>query len=132
MVAAKFVGAAGVVGHVMVSQTDLVDPDGDSRPILMLSPLGVAPAAQGVGIGSRLTRAALAVADERAEPLMVVPGHPGYYPRFGFERASTLGFIVPSPSFPDEAFMVKRLPGYTPDLAGRIVYTAAFDVLSPP
>jgi len=25
--------------------------------------------------------------------------------------------------------MVKRLPGYSPDLAGRIVYPAAFDVL---
>jgi len=25
--------------------------------------------------------------------------------------------------------MVKRLPGYSPDLAGRIVYPPAFDVL---
>jgi hypothetical protein len=25
--------------------------------------------------------------------------------------------------------MVKRLPGYRPDLAGRIVYPAAFDAL---
>ena len=25
--------------------------------------------------------------------------------------------------------MVKRLPGYSPDLAGRIVYPAAFDAL---
>jgi hypothetical protein len=25
--------------------------------------------------------------------------------------------------------MVKRLPGYSPDLAGRIVYPAAFDGL---
>ena len=30
---------------------------------------------------------------------------------------------------PDDAFMVKRLPGYSPDLAGRIVYPAAFDAL---
>ena len=30
---------------------------------------------------------------------------------------------------PDEALMVKRLPGYSPDLAGRIVYPAAFDAL---
>ena len=32
-------------------------------------------------------------------------------------------------TFPDEAFMVKRLAGYTADLAGRIVYPASFDVL---
>jgi hypothetical protein len=30
------------------------------------------------------------------------------------------------PKIPDEAFMVKRLPGYSPDLAGRIVYPATF------
>jgi len=28
--------------------------------------------------------------------------------------------------------MVKRLPGFSPELAGRIVYPAFFDVLSPP
>jgi len=41
---------------------------------------------------------------------------------FGFERASALGFISPHPT-------IKRLPGYSPDLAGRIVYPAAFDAL---
>jgi predicted N-acetyltransferase YhbS len=46
-----------------------------------------------------------------------------------FERASALGFISPHPKIPDEAFMVKRLPGYSPDLAGQIVYPAAFDAL---
>ena len=59
----------------------------------------------------------------------MVQGHPSYYPRFGFERASALGFIAPYPMLPDDAFMVKRLPGYSPDLAGRIVYPAAFDAL---
>jgi putative acetyltransferase len=59
----------------------------------------------------------------------MVEGIPAYYPRFGFERASALGFISPHPKIPGEAFMVKRLPGYSPDLAGRIVYPAAFDAL---
>jgi predicted N-acetyltransferase YhbS len=52
----------------------------------------------------------------------MVEGISAYYPRFGFERASALGFISPHPKIPDEAFLVKRLPGYSPDLAGRIVY----------
>jgi putative acetyltransferase len=59
----------------------------------------------------------------------MVEGIPGYYPRFGFERASALGFVSPDPTIPDDAFMVKRLPGYSPDLAGRIVYPPAFDAL---
>jgi len=59
----------------------------------------------------------------------MVEGIATYYPRFGFERAGALGFIAPDPKIPDEAFMVKRLPGHRSDLAGRIVYPAAFDVL---
>ena len=60
---------------------------------------------------------------------MLVEGIPAYYPRFGFEQAGPLGFIPPNPKIPIEAFMVKRLPGFSADLAGRIVYTAAFDAL---
>ncbi|HZE29069.1 MAG TPA: hypothetical protein VE055_03150, partial [Gaiellaceae bacterium] len=57
----------------------------------------------------------------------VLEGVPEYYPRFGFERASALGFEPPREGVPDEAFMVRRLPGYEPALAGRIVYPPAFD-----
>ena len=60
----------------------------------------------------------------------MVEGIPGYYPRFGFEPAIPLGFISPDPKIPDEAFMIRRLAGYRPDLAGRIVYPAAFDALA--
>jgi putative acetyltransferase len=111
----------------MVSQTELVDSDGGSLPILMLSPLGVAPAAQGVGIGSRLTRAALAVADERAEPVMVVQGHPGYYPRFGFVRARTLGILPPEhlPTL-DKAWMARPGPACSADIRGQVVYPPHF------
>ena len=38
-------------------------------------------------------------------------------------------FVALHPTIPHEAFTVKRLPGYRPDLAGRIVDPAAFDVL---
>ena len=111
----------------MVSHTDLVDPDGHSLPILMLSPLGVAPAAQGVGIGSLLTRAALAIADARAEPVMVVEGHPGYYPRFGFVRARTLGILPPEhlPTL-DKAWMARPRPGWHGGVRGQVVYPPHF------
>ena len=60
---------------------------------------------------------------------MFLEGIPDYYPRFGFERASALGFISPHPKIPDEALMVRRLSGYSPDLAGRIVYPASYEAL---
>jgi putative acetyltransferase len=37
---------------------------------------------------------------------VVVVGHPAYYPRFGFERASAHGLSSQWPGVPDTAFMV--------------------------
>ena len=118
--------SSGVIAHVMLSW---VGVDGGSRPrILNLTPMSVRPDRQRMGVGSRLIRDALGRAEEAGEPAVMVQGHPSYYPRFGFELASALGFIAPYPML-DEALMVKRLPGYSSDLAGRIVYPAAFDAL---
>jgi putative acetyltransferase len=119
--------SSGVIAHVMLSW---VGVEGGSRTkILNLTPMSVRPDRQRVGVGTLLIRDALNRAEEAGEPAVIVEGIASYYPRFGFERASALGFVVPHPKIPDEAFMVKRLTGYSPDLAGRIVYPAAFEAL---
>jgi putative acetyltransferase len=119
--------SSGVVAHVMLTW---VGVEGGSRTrILNLTPMSVRPDRQRVGVGTRLIWDALGRAEEAGEPAVMVEGIPAYYPRFGFERASALGFIAPHPKIPDEAFMVKRLRRYSPELAGRIVYPAAFDAL---
>jgi putative acetyltransferase len=120
--------ASGVIAHVMLSW---VGVEGGARAkLLNLTPMSVRPDRQRLGVGSRLVRDALGRAETAGEPAVLVEGIPGYYPRFGFEPAGSFGFIPPNPNIPVEAFMVKRLPGFSPDLAGRIVYTAAFGALS--
>ena len=119
--------SSGVIAHVMLSW---VGVEGGSRTtILNLTPMSVRPDRQRIGVGARLIREALRRAEEAGEPAVMVEGIAAYYPRFGFERASALGFISPHPKIPDDAFMVKRLPGFSPDLAGRIIYPASFDGL---
>jgi putative acetyltransferase len=112
---------------VVVSGTFLLVEDGGaSVPILMLSPLGVVPAEQGRGIGAALTREALAIADRRPEPLMVVQGHPTYYPRFGFVRGRTIGVVPPAHlGAIDLAWMARRRPG-APEVRGRVAYPQHF------
>jgi putative acetyltransferase len=109
-----------VVGHTMLSPMRM----GEHRP-LQLSPLSVAPAHQGRGIGSALVRESLRLADEAGEPLVLLLGHPGYYPRFGFEPAAPLGLEAPG-DFGD-AWMVARLRAYDPTLRGRVEFPPAFD-----
>jgi len=119
--------SSGVIAHVMLSW---VGVEGGSRTrILNLTPMSVPPDRQRIGVGARLIREALGRAEKAGEPAVMVEGIPAYYPRFGFEQASALGFISPSPKITDEAFMVKRPRGYRPDLAGRIVYPPAFHAL---
>jgi putative acetyltransferase len=118
---------SGVVGYVMVSWVPL---EGSARDrILNLTPLAVRPDRQREGVGTRLVTSVVALADEAGEPAVVVEGVSAYYPRFGFERGSALGFRPPHDRIPDAAFMVKRLAAWDPAVAGRVVYPPAFDVL---
>jgi putative acetyltransferase len=112
-----------VVGHVLLSYVLLEGPD---ARVLQLAPVSVRPERQRRGIGSALIAEALRLADERGEPLVLVLGHPEYYPRLGFRPASELGIVPPSVEIPDEAFMAIALRSYTPGLRGRVVFPPAF------
>ena len=116
-----------LIAHVMLSWVGIQSAARDR--ILILTPMSVRSDRQREGVGSQLIRAVLALADDAGEPAVVVEGVPGYYPRFGFERASALGFQPPHDQIPDAAFMVKRLTRYDPTVAGRVVYPDAFTPL---
>jgi len=116
--------AGAVVGHILFSYVTI---EGDeSFEVLSLAPLAVHPDHQSRGIGTALGEKGLARAEKRGEPLVVVEGHPNYYPRFGFERASLYGIEKAAEVVPDEAFMVKRLSSYDPRYRGKLVYPPPF------
>lgn len=110
-----------VIGQIMLSYVTL---EPSKRQVLELGPMAVAPNRQREGIGSKLVRAALAAADERGEPLVLVLGHPDYYPQFGFRPSRELGIEPPDPRL-QRAFMAVPLRAYTPSVSGRVVLPAA-------
>ena len=110
-----------IVGHVMISRARL-----DGRAVLALGPIGVVPELQGQGIGGTLMRETIDRARAAGEPLIVLIGHPWYYPRFGFVRASTLG-IRPPFELPDEVFMALELHRGGAAGGGVFTYSPAFD-----
>ena len=93
-------------------------------PALCLAPCAVFPEHQGRGAGSAATRAALRAAADNGERHVVVLGHPDYYPRFGFTRASLHGIRL-TIDVPDEALMALSLDA-GPLPSGTIRYAAAF------
>jgi putative acetyltransferase len=121
-----------VVGHVMISRAVLRNDNGD-RQISMLSPLSVRPDRQGMGIGSTLVRAVVAIADASGEPVVVLEGSPAYYARFGFEYSVPHGIEIDLPQWaPREAAQVMLLRSFDrndPTLRGKVIYPSAFDGL---
>jgi putative acetyltransferase len=111
---------ASIVGHVVLSRAQL-----DDRPVLALGPIGVVPTFQHHGIGAALMRSSLERALGLGEELVVLLGHPEYYPRFGFVPASRLGIKPPRP-WSDAAFMALELRPGAARGGGAFAYPAAF------
>jgi len=112
-----------VVGHILFTRM-WIDHTGGSTAAVALAPMAVLPALQRQGVGAQLIRAGLDSLRAHGERIVIVLGHPDYYPRFGFsvEKARCLA----SP-FPPEAFMALELnPGALTDVRGTVRYPAAF------
>jgi putative acetyltransferase len=112
-----------ILGHILFSRM-WIKTETELVPAVALAPVSVLPAHQRQGIGARLISRGLELLRERGERIVIVVGHPDYYPRFGFssERASSLQ----SP-FPAEAFMAMELSsGALDGIQGAVVYPAAF------
>ncbi|WP_406334819.1 GNAT family N-acetyltransferase [Streptomyces sp. NBC_00203] len=99
----------------------------DGAPAAALAPVAVRPDQQRRGAGSAVVRAVLEAARARGERLVLVLGHPGYYPRFGFRPASEYG-IRPGFDVPSEHLMALVLSDSLSVAPGTIRYPAAFGV----
>jgi putative acetyltransferase len=116
-----------VVGHILF--TPVIVERASRRVVGMgLAPMAVLPDRQRQGIGSRLVRRGLDILRERGCPFVVVVGHPDYYPRFGFERASARALVSQWEGMPDDAFMVLILDEHAmAGVSGVARYRAEFD-----
>lgn len=114
-----------IVGHIMLSKIT-IEQDGASVDSLALAPVSVARGRQKKGIGGKLIAAALEKAKELGYGSVVVLGHPGYYPKFGFKKASEWNIKAPF-EVPDEVFMAMELrENALEGVEGIVQYSSAF------
>jgi putative acetyltransferase len=113
-----------IVGHILFSPAALL-----AHPelrIMGLAPMAVVPARQRQGIGSALVREGLDRCREMGIAVVIVVGHAGYYPKFGFTPASRLG-VTCEYEVPDNAFMLVELKeGVLREKSGTVRYHEAF------
>jgi putative acetyltransferase len=114
-----------IVGHALFSRMWIETPT-DAIAAVALAPMAVLPEYQRQGIGTRLIPHGLNVLGSRGERIVIVIGHPGYYPRFGFSAALTRSLESP---FQPEAFMALELrSGALDGVNGRVRYPRAFGI----
>ncbi|MFD4551388.1 GNAT family N-acetyltransferase [Streptomyces sp. NPDC058466] len=111
-----------IAGYALITRCHV-----DGVPAAALAPVAVRPEHQRRGAGSAVVRAVLEAARARGERLVLVLGHPGYYPRFGFVPASEYG-IRPGFDVPSEHLMALVLDDSSSVAPGTIRYPAAFGV----
>jgi putative acetyltransferase len=104
-----------VVGHICFSPVS-IESDGGEFNGIGLAPMAVLPEFQNQGIGSRLVHEGLRRCRDLGHSIVVVLGHPNYYPRFGFVPANLKG-LRSEYDVPDDTFMVLELDENA--LAGR-------------
>ncbi len=114
-----------IVGHVLFGPMWIDSPDGPIDAI-GLAPVAVLPEHQRRGVGSALIRHGLDRCRELGHRLVIVIGHAGYYPRFGFSSARAFGHAAPLP-IDDKHFMALELvPGAFQGVTGVIRYPPEF------
>jgi len=117
-----------LVGHIAFTPVTLRPEEGRGEKLGMgLTPMAVRPEAQRRGIDSMLVREGPARLAAAGHGVVVVLGHPRYYPRFGFVPAARHGIRWEHPA-PDEAFLVVGLStGGIDGVFGVVRFRSEFD-----
>ena len=114
-----------IAGYILLSEAKVVSGS-LSHTVLAVAPLAVLPAFQGKGTGGMLIRAAHSKASELGYGAAVLLGHPDYYPKFGYQKASSFGIQFPFDA-PDPCCMAIALKEHgLDDVQGMVSYPDAF------
>lgn len=114
-----------IVGHILFSPVTIRDDETEWQA-LGLGPMAVLPECQNQGVGLALVRTGLEALKQTGHDVVIVLGHPEYYPRFGFQPTQPFG-IRWEIDVPAEVFMLLELRENA--LRGRrgiVHYHAAF------
>jgi putative acetyltransferase len=114
-----------IVGHVLFSRMWIKTASGLESAVA-LAPVAVLPEHQRKGTGQRLIVQGLDILRSQGESIVIVVGHPSYYPRFGFSKEKAA--LLEGP-FPREAFMAMELAnGALAGVQRPVIYPRAFGI----
>ncbi|MBM6995984.1 N-acetyltransferase [Paenibacillus sp. DXFW5] len=115
-----------IVGHLLLSKAKVEDHE-NAYTVIVLAPIAVKPNRQKQGIGSRLIEEGIRRCRTLGYGIILLIGHPSYYPRLGFQPARKHGLDLKQFEVPDEVFMVYEVEeGKLKEIKGELKYPKAF------
>lgn len=117
-----------LAAHVMYSRAKVVTLRDQSIEVLTFGPLSVAPVYKGKAVGARLMRHSIKEAARLGYRAIVFFGHPDYYPRLGFRRASDFHITAPGSASFDALMAMPLYDGALDGVSGQFVEDPAFAV----
>ncbi len=117
-----------IVGNILYTLSKIVTEDGAAYETLSFGPLSVLPAWQNRGVGGALLTHTIAEAKRLGYRAILFFGHPDYYPRYGFRRASEF-HVTTSTGDSFDAFMAMPLfDGALDGITGRYYEDPVFEI----
>lgn len=117
-----------IVGHVIYSLAKVITPDEREIEVLNFGPLSVHPDYKRMGVGSALMRHSIAEAARLGYRAIIFYGHPDYYPRFGFRRASRYGIVSADGGSWDALMAMELYDGALDGISGRYIEDDVYNV----
>lgn len=114
-----------IVGYILLTKIKILSEYSETIS-LALAPVAVLEIHQGKGIGGQLIQVAHRKAMGLGFSSVILLGHEGYYPRFGYQRAKKYGIKLPF-EVPDENCMLIELTeDALKDVSGIVEYPKEF------
>ncbi|MGI6115638.1 MULTISPECIES: N-acetyltransferase [unclassified Clostridium] len=111
-----------ILGHIMFTTLQI-----GTHEALTLAPLSVAPGHQRQGVGQALIREGHRIAKALGYEVVILLGSEKYYPKWGYQPASTFGIRAPFP-VADENFMAIHLDGKKVRWDAVVKFPSAFGI----
>lgn len=117
-----------IAGHVIYSTAQIVTDEEQTVEVLTFGPLSVHPDYKRAGVGSALMHHSIEEAARLGYRAILFYGHPDYYPRFGFHRASEYGITNPNGRSFDALMAMELYDGALDGITGRFYESDVFDI----
>jgi putative acetyltransferase len=115
-----------IIGHILLSKAKVVNQK-KAQDVIVLAPIAVRPDFQKQGAGSQLIFEGIRRTKDLGYGIILLIGHPTYYPKIGFKPARTFGIELNQFRVSDDVFMVLEVvEGELRKMNGELQYPRAF------